>query len=141
MTTSSDTRRITDFMRGMHHFMAGRDRAFNGYTGAQSSQWSTSLSRAYGARTYTVSHNSPMRAGIVVSVNVTAREAWIRPPSRAEGYPGDPQAADIAQVELAAETIYLDALLEELSAQGYTLHSHGLTAEALADWRDSRRSQ
>lgn len=141
MATSSETRRITDIMRGMHLYMAGRDRASNGFTGAQTSQWSTSLSLAYGARTYTVSHNSPMRAGIVVSVDVTAREAWIRPPSRAERYPGTPQAADIAQVDLAAETLYLDALLKELSAQGYSLHRHGLTAGALAEWRDNRRSQ
>lgn len=127
-TTASQTRRLTDAMRAIATGYAGTFARANLTVGV-------TLDRSRNRRVYRLDYWNTVRAGMRVSVDVTARELWIRPVSRATRH-DDP--LDGLTVTLAAETRHIDALMADALAAGFTLNQFSETPETLAAWRANR---
>ena len=92
-----------------------------------------------GRRVYMLSYGNATRSGFVIGVDVTSRELFIRPAQRATDRPED--SLSPLFTTWAAETLYLDTLMRDALAQGYTLAQWSETPESLAQWREMRSSQ
>jgi len=141
--TAANTRRVTNEMREMAHYLQGRvyglTRAYmdKGNLNAVDTWWEARpYNKTHGS--FTVEHQSPTRAGCPVVIYPERGEYWIRPASRGDG---SVQLVDKCLREMAAETRYLDVLFDILEAGGWQAMGHSETRETLAAWRDTRRGQ
>ena len=141
--TAANTRRVTNEMREMAHYLQGRSYANcqaymnQGDVRAVDTWWDASpYNKTHGL--FAVEHHSPTRAGCPVVISPERGEYWIRPASRGDG---SVQLVDKSLREMAAETRYLDVLFDVLEAGGWQATGHSETRETLAAWRDTRRGQ
>ena len=142
MATAAETRRITSILEEYNRYTPGKD-AEHGVVR------SIDLSRMYNRRRYFVSYRiNTTTAGIHVLIDTTAREYWIRPAERVERNYSELGIAtrshnhlDRTHLVIARETRILDALFDELDAQGYTPARWSETRESLETYRAQPRPE
>jgi hypothetical protein len=129
MTKATETRQLTDQLRAIHAAYRGTFARANIVAGVV-------LDRRFNRRIYALNYWNNFRAGSRIMVDVGARELWVRPVSRATRGASDP--LDVMAVDMAAHTLFIDALMQTALDLGYTLNTFSETPETLATWRANR---
>jgi hypothetical protein len=128
MTKATDTRALTDQLRAIHT-------AYRGTFARAGLVAGVSLTRMGRRRVYMLHYGNDTRTGHRFYLDATRRELWIRPVTRATDTT-DP--LDAMSVDIAACTLFVDALMQSAVAAGYTLSRYSETPETLAQWRAQR---
>ncbi len=134
--SSAGTRRITNELRELAHYLIGRARYYanNADVTGRDSWWEARpYNKTYGS--FALEHQSQTRAGCPVVIYPERGEYWIRPTERAGT---STHLVDVSLREMAAETRYLDALFDVLEADGWTPMRGSETRDSLAAWRAAR---
>lgn len=137
--TAANTRRITNEMREIELFLNGRARYYanNADVPGRDSWWEARpYNKTHGV--YALEHQSQTRAGCPVVIYPERGEYWIRPARRGDG---SLHLVDKSLREMAAETRYIDVLLNILYRDGWTPMPGSETLDSLLEWRGSRRGQ
>lgn len=134
--TSANTRKVTNELRDLEHYMTGRAR-FHARDLADMTgpSWEVAAySKTYGS--YALGHEDDKRVGVPIMVHVKTGTYWVRPARRSDG---SQHIVDKSWREMAAETRYLDVLLDVLEAGNWSPEPGSESRESLAAWRESRR--